>query len=157
MAHHLFTIAFENVKKRKGFIKFLGVGSVNTVVDLILFFILANLFSIYAPVASIISTGLTLILSFYLNHKFVFQSQKKKRATAIYFVLITLFNVWVVQSSIIWVIVHGLENTEYFNSHLWTLNLLAKIAGVSVSFILNFIGYRYIFTKGVLNDSEEKN
>lgn len=148
---------YESIRKHRGFMKFLVVGSINTVVDLVIYFILANLSNIYPPIASIISTGLTLVLSFFLNHHFVFQSQQKKRSTAAYFILITLFNVWVIQTSIIWLIVHSLENIDFFASHLWTLNLLAKLAGVGVSFILNFIGYRYIFTQRSSHDSEEKN
>ncbi len=157
MINSLLVRAYNNIKRRKGLIKFIGVGSINTVVDLIIFFILANLFGIYPPVASIISTGLTLILSFYLNHRFVFQSQKKKRSTAVYFVIITLFNVWVIQTTIIWFVVHNLQVIIFFNEHLWTLNLLAKLAGVSVSFVLNFIGYRYIFSQRSDHDPKQKN
>ena len=138
-------------KSHRGFTKFLGVGSINTAVDFVLFFIFANLLSIFAPLASVLSTGITLVLSFFLNHHFVFRSQKKRRSTAVQFILITLFNVWLIQSAIIWGVVHSIGNLAYFESHEWTLNLLAKLCGVSVSFVLNFLGYRYIFR---LNNKE---
>lgn len=127
------------------FSKFLLVGCLNTLIDFILFFIFANLVGLHAVQASIISTGITMCVSFYLNHRFVFRSAKKKRHTAIQFLSVTIFNVWVVQSSVIYVVVHALQNNSFFMSHLWTLNLTAKLFGVGVSFILNFIMYRYIF------------
>ncbi len=130
---------------RRGLVKFMFVGGINTVVDFILYSFFANILAIYPPLASIISTGLTLILSFYLNHTFVFRSQKKKRLVATQFVLITLFNVWVIQSTVIAILIHVLSPVDFFSSHQWTLNTVAKIGGVCVSFILNFIGYRYIF------------
>lgn len=140
----------------RGLTKFLGVGSINTLVDLVLFFVLANILEVFAPIASIISTGLTLILSFFLNHHFVFRSQKKRRSTAFQFILITLFNVWVIQTSIIWIVVHILDDIIYFDTHEWSLNLLAKLCGVSVSFVLNFLGYRYIFKTRDLEDRNDK-
>ncbi|MCY1365930.1 GtrA-like protein [compost metagenome] len=138
--------------RHKGVVKFLFVGSLNTIVDLILFFIFANIFNIYAPVASIISTGLTLIMSFFLNHHFVFRSNKRRRTVAVQFVIITLVNVWLVQSSIIGFVVHSYEHTVMFADHIWTLNLVAKLCGVSVSLVLNFLGYKYIFKDS--NDSK---
>ena len=138
--------------RHKSAVKFLFVGGLNTLVDFILFFIFANLFDIYAPLASVMSTGLTLIMSFFLNYHFVFRSNKRRRSVAVQFVAITLINVWLVQSSIIGLVVHTFEDTALFVDHIWTLNLIAKLCGVSISLVLNFLGYRYIFKDS--NDSK---
>lgn len=133
------------ITKHIYFSRFLIVGILNTGLDLTLYFIFANMLSAYPVVASLFSTGITMCLSFYLNHTFVFKSAKNKRDTVIRFVPATLFNVWGVQSLIIFLIVHGLASSSFGVSHKWTFNLIAKLCGVGASFILNFIMYRYIF------------
>lgn len=130
---------------RAHFGRFLIVGSINTALDIVLYFAFANLLDFHPVPASILSTGLTMCVSFFLNHKFVFRSNKRKRHTLAQFVGVTLFNVWVVQSSVIYLALHTLDNIRYFSDHIWTLNMLAKFCGIAVSFILNFIMYRYIF------------
>ena len=127
------------------FVRFLFVGSINTLLDFFLYFIFANLLSLYPVIASILSTGLTMCVSFYLNHHFVFRSSKKKRHTVARFVGITLFNVWVVQSVVIFFALNAFRNMGFLSQHHWTLNLSAKLCGVAVSFMLNFLMYRYIF------------
>ncbi len=82
------------IKKHAYFSRFFVVGVLNTGLDLTLYFIFADVLSIYPVVASLLSTGITMCLSFYLNHTFVFKSTKDKRGTAIRFVPATLFNVW---------------------------------------------------------------
>lgn len=132
-------------RRHIGFVKFLLVGSFNTILDISLYFFFSSILSVHPVLANILSTGITLCFSFFLNHRFVFRSARKKRTTAIQFVCITLFNGWVIQSLIIGSIVHTLGTTYFFMSHVWTLNLLAKICSVGVAFMLNFLGYRYIF------------
>lgn len=133
------------VKRHPSVLRFLFIGLVNTGVDLVLFTIFANLLSINPIIASILSTGITLCLSFLLNHYFVFRSTKRKRQTAALFVLVTLFNVWVIQSAIIWLVLTIFAPIEFFQTHQWTFNVFAKICGVGVSMVLNYLGYRTIF------------
>ncbi len=136
-------------RQHAGFVKFLAVGSFNTVLDISLYFFFSSIWGLNLILANVLSTGITLCFSFFLNHRFVFRSDRRKRTIAVQFVLITLFNAWVVQSIIITGVVYALGNTAFFLAHIWTLNLLAKICSVSVSFMLNFLGYRFIFkTKG---------
>ncbi|NCC99952.1 MAG: GtrA family protein [Bacteroidia bacterium] len=136
--------------------KFLIIGSTNTIIDLSLFMIFANFMSIYPVYSSILSTGITLMVSFFLNHHFVFKSQKKRRTTLIAFVGTTLFNVWIIQSTVIFIAYHSLENIVYFDDHIWTLNLVSKLCGVSVSTILNYLSYRKIFKGEVPDDKKQE-
>jgi len=133
------------IKRHGNLSRFFIVGVLNTALDLVLYFTLANILSIYPVIASLLSTGITMCLSFYLNHNFVFRSSKDMRVTALRFVPATLFNVWGVQSLIIFLIVHGFRASHFAVTHKWTFNLLAKLCGVGVSFVLNFVMYRYIF------------
>lgn len=127
------------------FSKFLLVGSLNTLIDLCLYFVLANLSHVLPVAANLLSTGITMCISFYLNHHFVFKSTKKKQQTMFHFVGATLFNVWGVQSVVIFLVIHVFGQFAWLTNHQWTLNVLAKLAGVSVSFILNYFMYKYIF------------
>lgn len=133
--------------KHRYFSKFLVVGTANTGVDFSIYFLLANIFYVFPVTASLVSTGITMCLSFYLNHRFVFESQKRKRHTIVQFFGVTAFNVWVVQSLVIGATLHMLDDISYFSSHIWTLNLVAKMLGIGVSLILNFLMYKYIFHK----------
>jgi putative flippase GtrA len=127
------------------FSKFLVIGGINTLLDLALYFVFANLLRIPPVTSSILSTGITMCFSFYMNHRYVFSSSKRKRETIIQFFGVTMFNVWLIQSTVISLVLHVLRGYPYFDDKIWTLNLVAKLCGVGVSFVLNFLMYRYIF------------
>ena len=133
------------MQKRAVFSRFLFIGSLNTVIDFGLFFILADLCAIQPVIASIISSGITMCVSFYLNHTFVFRSAKKRRQTLVQFFAVTLCTVWGAQSAVIALVTHALGTVPLFIKHVWIFKLFAKLCGVVVSFVLNFTIYRYIF------------
>lgn len=133
------------INKHLSFFRFLLIGSVNTSIDVSLFAIFANVLDFNPVIASILSTAITISISFPLNRSFVFKSSRKKRHTAGHFLAITLFNAWVVQSAIIFIVVNSFDSTSIFADHTDALNLIAKISSISVSMFLNYFGYRYIF------------
>ncbi len=132
--------------------RFLIIGLLNTALDFLLFFIFADLLSIYPVISSIFSTGIVMCLSFYLNHNFVFKSKKNKKNTFIQFFIVSIFNVWIVQSVIIYLSLQIFKNFIFFLDHSWTLNMFSKLCGISFSFVLNFLMYRYIFHKNIPNE-----
>lgn len=138
-------VFLEFVAAHASFIRFLFIGALNTVVDLLLYAIFANLLSFNPIISSILSTGITLCLSYLLNHYFVFKSNRRKRHTAMLFVVVTLTNVWIIQSAIIWLALNTLDSIYFFQEHIWTFNMFAKLCGVAVSSVLNYLGYRTIF------------
>lgn len=144
----LFLRMFEKIKSflatRVHFSRFLAVGLFNTALDLVLFFLIANVLRFAAVPANLVSTGITMVISFHLNHSFVFSSDKTKKGTFLQFVAITLINVWLIQSIIITSVL-SLTPYIHIDKHQWTVNLLAKLCGVGISFVLNFLMYRYIF------------
>lgn len=133
------------VQKHESVVRFLFVGTINTAIDLVLFTILANFVGITPVVASLVSTGITLCFSFFMNYYFVFRSTKGKRHSILGFLAVTLFNVWVIQSLVIALALHFFNDINYFDNHQWTMNILAKICGISVSMVCNYLGYRFVF------------
>ncbi len=55
--------------KNTQFTRFLGVGAINTLVDLTIFFVLSSVFGVHFLVAVIISTTAAFATSFLLNSK----------------------------------------------------------------------------------------
>jgi len=125
-------------EKHKEKVRFVIVGGVNTVVDFTIYGLLVNVLGLFAVFANMISTIVVLCISFWLNYKFVWESKKSKRETAPKFVMMSLFSAWVIQSGIIWIIVTIFGADDM-------VNLLAKIVGICMGTITNYLGYRYIF------------
>lgn len=133
------------------FHRFLLVGSFNTLLDLALFFLLANLLDVHPVISSFFSTSITMLISFQLNHSFVFNSQKSRMSTIGQFLITTAFNVWLIQSLVISIVISLLHNFPLFYGHEWSINLSAKLLGVTASFILNFLVYRTIFHERLIS------
>jgi putative flippase GtrA len=127
-------------------LRYLLVGGTNTLLDFLLFALFANVLGLYAPLANVCSTAIVVVISFFLNHRFVFRSEHSRWRTAIQFVAITLFNGWVVQAGIIALIVH-FATPASTGWPEWLINLGAKVVGTAFSMVLNFLGYRFIFTR----------
>jgi putative flippase GtrA len=136
---------FALTKRHTHFTKFLLFSSTNTIFDLVLIFLFANVFGFNIIASNILSTGLTMCLSFYLNHHFVFYSTKQKRRTVIQFAAVTIFNIWLIQSSFIALAIHIFRDIAFFAEHHWTLNLFSKFCGIAASFMLNYLMYHFIF------------
>ncbi|MGH7196898.1 MAG: GtrA family protein [Candidatus Saccharimonadales bacterium] len=133
------------LKRRQGFVKFLFVGSFNTVLDITLFLFFANILYWHPVVANTMSTGITMSVSYVLNRKFVFRSDQNRLYSIVGFVGVTAFNAWVVQSAVIVAVRFVLSPISFFAEHDLTLNFIAKVMSVGASFMLNFLGYRLIF------------
>ena len=125
-------------KKHSEKFKFLFVGGINTVLDFLIYGLLANILGVYVVIANMISTLICMTVSFFLNYNFVWKSKKSKKQTAPRFLAVSLVSAWIIQSGIIWVI------TTIFGASDFT-NLIAKIIGISCGMIFNFFGYKYIF------------
>ncbi|MFV0484924.1 MAG: GtrA family protein [Candidatus Saccharimonadales bacterium] len=125
-------------KKHGEKVKFLFVGGLNTVLDFLIYGLLANILGVYVIIANMISTLICMTASFFLNYNFVWKSKKSKRQTAPRFLAVSLISAWVIQSGIIWIA------TSIFGTADLT-NLIAKIIGIGCGMIFNFFGYKYIF------------
>ena len=128
-------------------IRFVMVGAINTVCDMFLFLLFANVLGIYIIAANIFSTGITLILSFILNYSFVWRSKKSKLSTAPKFLVSTLFTAWGVQNAVIWLATTTLGGRWIFEGNDNLLNIVAKICAIGIGMVINYLVYKLIFTE----------
>lgn len=132
------------VRARGAFLRYVLVGGLNTLLDVGLFTLLATVVHLYPLLANVISTSITMCVSYVLNRMFVFRSDRSPARTLPQFVVVTLFSALVVQSAVIWVIIH-------LGSHLLpqvpynALAPAAKICATVVGMISNYLGYRWLF------------
>ena len=134
------------IKKHGEKIRFVLVGGFNTVLDFCIFGLLANIIGIDKVVANIISTAICITISFILNYKFVWKSEKSLKATVIGFLVVSLFSAWVVQSLVIMGVTAVLGESG--------LNkLIAKACGSVAGMVTNYFGYKIVFKK---HPAEEK-
>lgn len=126
------------------FVRYLLVGASNTLLDLGLFILLAVAIQVPALVANIISTSITVGVSYVLNRLFVFRSQRSVQSTLLQFVAVTLVSGLVVQSVAIWaVLVLGSAADPSLSST--ALAPLAKVCAMGVGMCCNYLGYRWLF------------
>jgi len=131
----------KNLMKSKKW-RFVLVGGFNTVVD----FGLMNLFRLFLPLvaANTISTGIAMLVSFFLNKKWTFKSAGKNylREVTLFFVF-TIIGIWVIQNGFIWLIENfvphcGLSDVVFAN--------IAKIFASVPSLIWNYVTYnKFVF------------
>jgi putative flippase GtrA len=131
--------------KHKEKVKFMAVGVGNTVLDFLLYGVLANLVGLPAVVANTVSVTICIIVSFVLNTKFVWQSKKTMKKTLVPFFAVSIFSGWVIQGGGIWLVTSLLSGWWIFGTE-WFSNLFAKAVACSVALVFNYLGYKYIFT-----------
>ena len=107
---------------------------------------LANIVGIDKVVANIISTAICVTISFVLNYKFVWKSEKSIAATAVGFLVVSLFSAWVVQSLVITGVTAVIGESSF-------AKLFAKACGSGTGMITNYFGYKFVFKK---QPAEEK-
>ena len=120
--------------------RFVLVGVFNTALD----FGLMNIFRLFLPlpVANVISTGIAMMFSFFLNKKWTFKSTGKNyvREVTLFF-LFTIFGIWVIQTGFIWLIK---EFVPHFGLADIIFDNIAKIVASVPSLIWNYVTYNKI-------------
>lgn len=131
-------------RPRGAFLRYLLVGGFNTLLDLGLFTLFAVVVGIQPLVANVLSTTITLCVSYLLNRVYVFRTARTVQRTLVQFVAVTLISGLVVQSAVIWAVLHVGVLVAPGLSHD-VLAPLAKICAMGVGMISNFLGYRWLF------------
>lgn len=124
--------------------RYVLVGMLNTALDFGLFSVLAIVVNLAPVLANVVSTTITLCVSFLLNRSFVFRTQRSVKATLVPFVAVTLFSALVVQSVAILTIL-ALGGSVAPAVPVDILALLAKLAAIGLGIVTNFLGYRWLF------------
>ena len=134
------------IKNKSEKLRFLIVGSTNTLIDFGLLFVLRSLGIPTLP-ANITSSTLAFVFSFFANKSYTFQggSDNIKREILL-FVVVTLVGLWVLQSIVLWIFV-PLFTSLVGESTLATF--LAKLLATAVTLVWNYTLYsRIVFTGG---------
>lgn len=133
------------LKKHAEKIKFVLVGGFNTVLDFTLLFIGVAL-GLDKIVANFISTGASMVVSFFANKSFTFNnSDRATKRQFILFIIITAFGLWVIQPIVILAIT-GAFSTMIINTSV--LLFIAKVIATIASLIWNYLFYsRFVFKK----------
>lgn len=132
-------------KKHAQKIRYGIVGVFNTALDFVLLFVFVAL-GIDKILANYLSTGVSMIFSFYGNKKYTFKnnSEKKKRQFVL-FVAVTVIGVWVIQPLVIWIVTHTLD--PYMTNKSIEL-FIAKLIATGASLVWNYLLYsRLVFKK----------
>jgi putative flippase GtrA len=129
---------------RGAFLRYLLVGVFNTLLDFGLFTLFAVVVGIHPLVANILSTSITLCVSYLLNRVFVFRTARSVQRTVVQFVVVTLISGLVVQSAVIWTVM-GLGALIVPDLSYDVLAPLAKICAMGVGMGSNYLGYRWLF------------
>lgn len=126
-------------------VRFAIVGGANTALDFLLLFLFVNL-GINKIGANYLSTGISLVFSFFANKSFAFKnkSANAKKQFGI-FLLVTITGLWVLQPIIIWIITSTLES--YVSNESYLL-FIAKLIATVASLTWNYLLYsRLVFKK----------
>lgn len=139
------TIIQKIIKKHEDKFRFAIVGAANTTIDFVILFLL-TLLGFNVIFSNIISTSIALIFSFFANKKFTFKNESEKtKKQFVYFLIITMFGLWIIQPIII-------EATKLLIEQVITNNYLilfiGKIIATCITLIWNYLLYR----KFVFND-----
>jgi putative flippase GtrA len=139
----------ELAKKHAEKIRFAVVGVANTALDFAILFILVALGLDKIP-ANYISTGVAFIFSFFVNKSFTFKSKGGNvKKQFLYFIVITIIGLWVIQPLLITGISALLASTGWASG---IILFVAKLIATVASLIWNYIFY----SKIVFKKTEEK-
>ena len=139
-------------KKHADKLRFIIVGSINTVIDFSILFALATIFNTPKELANFISTFVAFLFSFFANKKYTFKSTSKNlKKQFLLFTIVTLFGLWVIQTIIIAAITPVFTNLGANKS---TALLISKLLATIVSLIWNYTLYSRVVFKKSKNSSD---
>lgn len=144
----------EQLRKKHGQkIRYGVVGIFNTVLDFTLLFIFVALGIERIP-ANYLSTGVSMVFSFYGNRRFAFKhTGDQKRKQFILFVIVTVIGMWVIQPVVIWIVSNAID--PYLTNKSVEL-FIAKLTATGASLVWNYMLYSRLVFKKKHPKAEEK-
>lgn len=124
--------------------RYVLVGGFNSLLDLGLFTLFAIPLGLQPLVANVLSTTITLCVSYLINRFWVFRSDANWARSAVSFVVVTLTSGLVIQSGVIWLVLRAAEALAPGLSYA-VVAPVAKVLAMGVGMITNYLGYRWLF------------
>ena len=133
------------LKKHAQKIRFLFVGGGVSVLDFVILFAL-TFAGMDKFIANYISTGISMVVSFFVNKSFTFKNTSKTaKRQFVLFIVVTITGLWALQPLVIWVVTSGLA--PFIASDEATL-FIAKVIATGASLVWNYLLYsRLVFKK----------
>lgn len=132
-------------RRPRSFVRYVAAGLFNSALDLGLYTLLSTWLRVYPVWSNVISTSITMCISFALNGRWVFRSRQLGVGSFVGFVAITLSSGWLVQGAVIWVILHVLPPLAPSIPETM-LSVAAKVVAMGVGMLWNYFGYRWLFS-----------
>lgn len=127
-------------------LRYVVVGVFTSLLDLSIFSALAVLLHVAPTLANVVSTVITICVSYLINSSFVFQARKLSWASFFSFAGLTLFTGLVIQSLVIWA-VSSIAFSLAGQSMRHVILPGSKVAAMAIGAVCNYLGYRFIFKK----------
>ncbi len=123
------------------------MGLFNSGLDFGLFSLLSVVLGVHPIGANVVSTSVTMCVSFFLNGAWVFQASGRLNLRAFLgFVAVTLSSGILVQGAVIWGVLQAAPAVLPGLSPDWT-KMLAKVCAMAVGMVWNYLGYGWLFRK----------
>lgn len=133
------------------FPRYLIVGVLTSLLDLSLFSLQTVIFGLHPVPSNVVSTVVTVCVSYVINRRFVFRAERSTWRTFISFAGVTLVTGLFVQSAVIWGLVHGARALAPSISSGVVMPAV-KVIAMGVGAMCNYLGYRSVFGRGGKGD-----
>jgi putative flippase GtrA len=140
--------------ERIKFMIFSTIGVFNTLFDIAVYTVILNVEGSIL-IANLVATSLALIGSYLLNSRLTFKSKKWTTSSFLGFVLVTVFGLWILQTTAIYGIVHLLNNLSVSDwqifgrlSHV-ARQVIPKVLATGVTFVWNYGWYNKVIFRDV--------
>lgn len=129
------------------FPRYLVVGVFTSLLDFTLFTTLSVPIGLPPVLSNVVSTTITICVSYLINQRWVFRSRSSTWATFFSFASVSLVTGLLIQTGLIWGLVH-LGNSLFPGAGVALINPAAKILSMGVGAMCNYLGYRFVFKAG---------
>lgn len=131
--------------------RYLLTGGFTSLLDLALFSLLSVGLRVAEIPANVVSTIVTICVSYLINRAFVFGSRRGGIGAFFSFASVTLVTGLLLQSLVILGVLALFSGTAW--SHQSWTSVAAKVVAMAVGAGCNFLAYRVIFTRGAATDA----
>lgn len=128
------------------FPRYLVVGVFTSLLDFSVFTILAVPVGVSPVVSNVVSTAVTICVSYIINRRWVFRAQRATWASFFSFASVSLITGMLIQSAVIWMVVHA-GTTFATGLDPAMIKTGAKIIAMGVGAMCNYLGYRTVFRR----------